>query len=163
MVNTEFRELVDFLKVHQPLSALSFVALSQYAATLSLSCRKKGTKLLKVGSSNNKLYMIRSGAVALYNNENNLITKLAEGAFFGYLSLLSNKPVHYQAVCVEDCLLLECSKQDFDDFRIHHSAFEKYFTHAAGDQIRMATQEQVNSPLSLCDVAEILSREAVCI
>jgi len=163
MVNTQLTELLDFLKVHQPLSALSHHALSQYAAKLSLSHRKKGTTLLAIGSSNNKLYMIRSGAVALYNNKNKLITTLAEGAFFGYLSILKDKPIHYQAVCVEDCLLLECSKQNFDDFRRHHSAFEKFFAHAAGDHISMAAQGQVNSPLSLYNVGEILSTEAVCV
>jgi CBS domain-containing protein len=163
MVNTELTELLDFLKIYQPLSALSHNTLSQYAATLSLSYRKKGAKLFTVGSSNNKLYMIRSGAVALYNTENILITTLAEGAFFGYVSMLKDKPIHYQAVCVDDCLLLECSKQNFDEFRHHHSAFDKYFTHDASDHISMAAPGQVDSPLSLYDVGEILSREAVCV
>jgi signal-transduction protein with cAMP-binding, CBS, and nucleotidyltransferase domain len=113
MVNTELTELLDFLKIYQPLRALSHNTLSQYAATLSLSYRKKGVKILTIGSSNNKLYMTRAGAVALYNTENNLIRTLAEGAFFGYVSMLKDKPVHYQAVCEDDCLLLECSKQNF--------------------------------------------------
>jgi CBS domain-containing protein len=113
MVNTELTELLDFLKIYQPLSALLHNTLSQCAATLSLRYRKKGAKIFTIGSSNNKLYMISSGAVALYNSENILITTLAEGAFFGYVSLLKDMPVHYQAVCEDDCLLLECSKQNF--------------------------------------------------
>ncbi len=163
MPQTELTGLLDFLKVFQPLSELSHNALSQYATTLSLSYHKKGTKIFAIGESNNTLYMIRSGAVALYNDDDNLISKLAEGAFFGYLSLLKDTPVKFQAVCIEDSLLLECSKQDFDTFRIHNCEIEKYFTQAAGDQIRVAAQIQVTSPLSLHDVGGMLSRDAVCI
>jgi len=163
MANTELSELLEFLKVHQPFTTMSQGALNQYALSLSLSYVKKGTEVLNVGATNDKVYMVRSGAVGLYTSDNTLITKLAEGAFFGYLSVIKNQPVQSQARCVEDSLLLECSKQDFDEFSNEHSVFQRYFSKAAGEHIRLASQAQIVSPLSLDDVGGMLQRESVCI
>ena len=159
----EVKELNDFLKQYPPCDELSESALSNFATNLKLAYYKKDTVLFHIGDTNKTLYQIRSGAVRLLDQEKNLVSKLAEGKYFGYLSVLAGTPVQLQAVCEEDCLLIECVDTHFDAFRKNHSIFEKYFTQAYGERIRLAASVHDSNPLSLETIGSKLSREPVAI
>lgn len=77
-----------------------------------------GEILLKQGEEGNSAYIIETGTIEiLIEKEHGLIQSLGtrgEGALIGEMSLVDNKPRTATIKALEDCVLLEISREDFN-------------------------------------------------
>lgn len=77
-----------------------------------------GYTLFKQGAEADAMFIIRSGVVRIYNEEENFdstITTLQAGDFFGEMALIENKPRNASAQILEDAELFELKVSDLQD------------------------------------------------
>lgn len=79
---------------------------------------KSGEIILKQGDEGNSAYIIESGTIEiLIEKDQGLIQSLgtrSEGTLIGEMSLVDNKPRTATIKALEDCVLLEISREDFN-------------------------------------------------
>ncbi|HTZ11759.1 MAG TPA: patatin-like phospholipase family protein, partial [Candidatus Margulisiibacteriota bacterium] len=79
---------------------------------------KKGSSIYKEGTSPSALYCLISGRVKIYTGDQygnpTVLEFLHHGKYFGVISLLTNEPHSVSAQALNDCLVLEIKKDDFD-------------------------------------------------
>lgn len=73
-----------------------------------------GEKIFRVGDHGDALYLVHSGSIEVLNAENKRIANLGEGAFFGEMSLISNKPRSATVRADSFCDLYVLHKDSFD-------------------------------------------------
>ncbi|MCJ7558180.1 MAG: cyclic nucleotide-binding domain-containing protein, partial [Gammaproteobacteria bacterium] len=113
----ELTEILDFFLAHSPFDQLKREELKEGLRGLQGEYFPKGGQILEIGQENHLLHIVRSGAVELRDSEDNLVARLSEGECFGYISLLSGKPVRYRAVAAEDALLFHLPADSFRNLR----------------------------------------------
>ncbi|WP_241566348.1 cyclic nucleotide-binding domain-containing protein [Pseudoalteromonas sp. R3] len=77
-----------------------------------------------------QLYLVRSGHFDLRSESGELITRLAEGDYFGYPSLLTGEPISNQLEVVQAGLVYVLPQMAFDFLRREYKPFEQYFVRA---------------------------------
>jgi NTE family protein len=79
---------------------------------------KKGALIYAEGSAPSAFYCIISGRVLVYTQTpqkgRSVLEYLHRGKYFGIISLLTNEPHSVSAEALNDCLILEIKKDDFD-------------------------------------------------
>ncbi|MFA5144663.1 MAG: patatin-like phospholipase family protein [Candidatus Omnitrophota bacterium] len=79
---------------------------------------KKGGIIYKEGSPPSSFYLLVSGRVVIYTEDQhgsrNILEYLHRGKYFGIISLLTNETHSVTAEALNDCLLLSIKKDDFD-------------------------------------------------
>jgi len=84
---------------------------------------KKGDVIFKQGDVGDALFLIRKGDVSVYramNKNEELISLLAEGNFFGEMALVLGEPRNATVIANDDCELLKIDKNDFDSIIARH-------------------------------------------
>ncbi|EKE08474.1 MAG: Crp/Fnr family transcriptional regulator [uncultured bacterium] len=101
-------ERAFFLKKTRLFSQLDLEILLAIAEKLHEDDYDKDEKVFTPGQVANRVYMIASGAVAIFSH--NSIKELAVGDFFGDESLFNDQPREYTAICASDTILLTLSR-----------------------------------------------------
>jgi CBS domain-containing protein len=159
--SVEVAELVDFLSTTTPFDTLPSSSVRHAARALEIRYAPAGTTLLDLGEPNDRLTLLRSGAVDLFDDEDQLVARLGERDFFGYPSLLTDAPARRRVVTIEDALLYDLPEAVFDQLRSQSDAFDRFFARAHAERIRTALDEsREQMPLSR-SVASLLRRPPV--
>jgi NTE family protein len=83
-----------------------------------LSEYKKGAVIYKEGSAPSAFYLLVLGRVVIYTEDQygnkRVLEYLHRGKYFGIISLLTNEPHSVTAQALNDCLILNIAKNDFD-------------------------------------------------
>ncbi len=161
--DVEITELTDYLAEQPPFDAVP-EALRRYAARhMEIVYERKGTVVLEIGAPNDRLYLVRTGAVELHDDEGNLVERLAEGEYFGYPSLLTESPTGRRVTAIEDSLFYLIPEPVFDRLRGESEAFDRFFNRAHAERIEAALRErrQRNAALTTT-VGSLLRRAPVC-
>ncbi len=157
----ELSEILDFFLSHPPFDQLERGQLKDGLRGLQAEYFPKGGEILKIGQENHLLHVVRSGAIELHNSDDDLVAQLGEGECFGYISLLSGRPVRYRAVASEDALIYHLPADSFRHLRSIAASFDHYFTEAFAERLNMAIRDKGRSELAATRLGDLSGREVV--
>ena len=134
----EIPEIVQFLRKLPGFDSLNDEQLGVCARSIDIAYYRQGTDILTFGSENNQLHIVRSGAVELRNEAEELMTRLGEGDCFGFPSLMNNAPARHHSVAIEDALVYHLKGEAFSEVRRENSEFDTWFIRALSDRLLMS-------------------------
>lgn len=103
-------EKAFFLKKTRLFSDLDLEMLLAVAEKLHEDDYDQGEKVFNPGQVANRIYLIASGSVQIYDAERGAICNLSSGDYFGDESLFNERPRSYTAICNSDTLFLTLSR-----------------------------------------------------
>lgn len=103
----------------------------------------KNSILFMEGDDNGQLFVIQSGLVCIYTDDNEgrqlVLNYMGPGEYFGELSLIDNKPRSASVSAVEDCSMLCISRENFRNFLREYPALYEILMVELVDRIRALT------------------------
>ena len=154
-------EIRDYLALCPPLDRLGEAVLDEITQQLEISYTRRGRELLKIDEINNTLYLIRTGAMAVYDAEGNLQGQFCEGDWVGYRSLLSDGKIGLSVRAVEDSLLYMIPADIFNKLCEEHPFFKNFFSMKKQERLRNAIndmQKGYSNNLSATTVKDLIHR-----
>lgn len=167
-MDIELLEIRDFLAAHHPFDQITMEDLSLLPGMLQVRYFRRDAKIPDSGSLNNKLYLVRSGAVEIHGEDDELMARLGEGDVFGYrTSHLENNDA-FHGTAIEDTLVYQMLTSDVDDLCKKHRQLAYFFEPISGDRMReplhSADAESSNQMnLMTTQIGDMLTRAPVSI
>jgi len=131
----EIPEIVRFLSELPGFDALTDAQINRAAASIKVGYYRAGTQVLRDGDKNDRLHIVRSGALELRNVEEDLLTRIAEGECFGFPSLMNDAPIRNNSHAIEDSLIYHLDGSVFAELRRECPPFDTYFIRALSDRL----------------------------
>ncbi len=150
----EIPEIEDFLSRLPGFDSLDAREINAAARSIDIAYYRTGSDILTIGGTNTNLNIVRSGAVELRNEDDDLVLRLAEGESFGFPSLMNEAPVRHQSRAIEDTLVYHLDGATFQELRRSNSGLDTFYIRALSDRLlqspsaptfRGATDASVNS------------------
>ena len=165
-MDVELVEVRDFLARCAPFDELAPSILDRLPARLTQRYHRRGSTIVGAGQPNDTLQIIRSGAVEICDPDGRLLDTRDEGDCFGYSTLASAIPSRYRMEAVADTLLLEMSREVFDEVAAEHPVLRDFFA-ARSDKVRQDLASvrvaAAGGDVLATPVGELLTRDAVTI
>ena len=131
----ELPEIVRFLLALPGFDALDHPLIARAAASIKVAYYRTGDDILRIGSSNDQLHIVRSGAIELQNEDGDLVMRAAEGDCFGFPSLMNAAPVRNHSIAIEDSLVYHMEGDVFANLRQSCIEFDTFFIRALSDRL----------------------------
>lgn len=133
----ELIEIKDFIALHPPFDVLDENALNNLPQKLTIRYFRKGSIFPDLTIKEKNLYIIRTGAIELRNQYEQLIDKLSEGDIY----LLDDKDSNdLKGVCVEDTLVYLLDYKDLSILQNQFEDFNRQFNQSINDRLRHAVE-----------------------
>jgi CBS domain-containing protein len=139
VADVEIPEVTDFLAQHAPFAAVPRTELEILARRLTVRYARRGTKLMTVGRGNDEVFVVRTGAVQITDDNGTLVGRGGEGTGFG-TTALGGQPSRFDVEAIEDSLLLVMPAAVFRELAAAHSVVEEYFSLQRAARLRHALQ-----------------------
>lgn len=139
-MDVELAEVRDFLAEHPPFDTLPAEVLDSLPARCSLRYARRGTTVLRAGERNDRLFVVRSGAVDI-SDDGVLVDRVGAGGCFGMSALIERAPTRYDVTAREDTLLLTLPQEHFDELVVAHPAVAVHFAATHHGRIRTALSQ----------------------
>jgi CBS domain-containing protein len=136
----ELIEIRDFIAQHPPFDTLDETALNNLPKKLTIRYFRQGSVFPDAFGEAKSLYIVRTGAIELRNEHEQLIDKLAEGDIYlvdDQVDKFSNK---LKGVCVEDSLVYLLSHEDLALLQNQHNEFNRQFNQSINERLRHAVE-----------------------
>lgn len=159
-------EIRDYLSQCPPLDRLDAATLDRVVRSLEISYARKGNTILKSGEENDFLYLIRTGAVEVLDENGVLTTQLSEGDWFGYRSILRGGRIKLSVNALEDSLLYLIPGGVLLDLIHEHAFIEGYFSEHKPLRLRHAIHEisiGADNALVSTHVGELVHGTPLCV
>lgn len=140
-MDIEVRQIVAFLREHEPWSSLPAGVVDGLAPRLRMRYFRRGTTLLAEGSPNDTVLVIRSGVVDI-SSGGVLVERAEPGTAVGVSSAASQGPSSFGLVAVEDTLALALEGDVFRTLLTDHEAFAAFFDRDTRRRMSRAVAEQ---------------------
>lgn len=127
-MSVELDEVSGFLAQHEPFSRLPAAALAQVTAAMAMEYVRRGSRIVTLGERNDRLHVIRTGAVDVIGEEGILLDRREAGRTFGYSTLVGEPESRYSMVAVEDTLLLVLSREAFGELVRAHPDIDRFYS-----------------------------------
>lgn len=165
-MDIELIEIRDFLAATPPFDQLPPEALDALPEALELRYVRRGTQVLSIGDRNDRLHIVRSGAIDVTDKDGVLLARAGEGDIFGERSVLRGGEVHTNTRSIEDTLLYELPDEQFKALLREHKRFAYYYEPTDNVRLHEAVQPQLEADdsgfnLMATNVGDLLSRPAV--
>jgi CBS domain-containing protein len=139
VADVEIPEVTDFLAQHAPFAAVPRAELESLARRLTVRYARRGTKLMAVGRGNDEVFVVRTGAVQITDDNGTLVGRGGEGTGFG-TTALGGQPSRFDVEAIEDSLLLVMPAPVFRELAAAHSVVEEFFSQQRAARLRHALQ-----------------------
>ena len=136
----EIPEIVEFLRSVPAFDALSDELLAAAAESIEIAYYRRGDDILTIGDVNKHLHIVRSGAVELLDQHDEMMMRLAERECFGFPSLMNNAPIRNHSVALEDSLIYHLKGDAFTKIRRNSVPFDTWFIRALSERLLMQPQ-----------------------
>jgi CBS domain-containing protein len=153
--------VVDFLRDTAPFTGLPRDVVARVARRLEVTYAPSETCVLQIGASTSELYLVRSGAVEVIDEDGALVTRLGEGGFFGYPALLTDAPAARRVETIEDTLLYAIPEPVFNRLRSTYDAVDRFFARAHRARLQDALHEARPTRAFATPLRRLLSRAPV--
>ncbi len=159
----EIPEIVEFLQTVPGFESLSHEQATVFAKNIEISYYREGDDILTIGSKNEHLHIVRSGAIELRNEDGEMMTRLAEGDCFGFPSLMNDVPARNHSVAIEDTLIYHLRGEPFSQIRRENSSLDTWFIRALSDRLLLLSDTPSFRGVSGENVRSLIGRTPVCI
>lgn len=139
-MDVEIAEIRDFLAQHEPYSMLPPTVLDALPRQLTARYYRRGTTLVAVGQENNNMYILRSGAVDIFDALGALTDRAGPGDSFGMSNVLAGAPSRYTLYASEDSLCLLMAAEVFHHLMQTQPTFSQFFVQQQAGRMRAAVQ-----------------------
>jgi CBS domain-containing protein len=163
----ELLEIRDFLAQRPPFDALSNELLDTLPRQLEIRYLRRGNNFPPKNITQSELYIIRSGAVELLDNNDNLVEKLGEGGLYTISCQLIDFSRATHGIATEDTLLYVLSCEDLKTLRQSEEAFDRHFSESMRERLKQAVQtlqnhtDQSTVTLVTGKVSDLINKEPV--
>jgi hypothetical protein len=100
----ELVEVREFLAAHAPFDEPPQAELQRLVGEIRIEYFRRGATLIARGADNHHLYVLRSGAADLRDQDGELVERSDAGATFGSITLTQGNPSTFEVVAIEDSL-----------------------------------------------------------
>lgn len=163
--DVELTEIRDFLAQHPPFDTLPPDVLDALPADLRIEYFRRGTYLIAIGRDNHHLYVLRSGAVDVHDDQGALVDRGEEGTCFGSITLVRGNPSTMDALAIEDSLVLVMREETFHELGSEHPEFAHFFDmqrkHRMGQAVATQQLSVTGGPYLKARVRDLLTRPPV--
>lgn len=148
----EVAEVSKFLANTTPFDQLTVTQQGALALQLNVYyCQTGETVVINTDS----LLIVRTGIYALYSDQQQLLTKLEEGDFYGYQLLLTGLSDNDQLICEEDGLLYFLPADEFHQLRYQYKNIDIFFQRLFGRRLHQYKEQQGSRfTLKVSDIAQ---------
>jgi len=130
-------EIRDFIALHPPFDVLDENALNNLPQKLTIRYFRKGSVFPDFTIKEKNLYIVRTGAIELRNQYEQLIDKLSEGDIY----LLDDKDSNdLKGVCVEDTLVYVLDYKELVILQNKFEDFNRQFSQSINERLRHAVE-----------------------
>lgn len=156
----DLKDVTDFLAATLPFSFLT--AGEQFELAKKLTIQYLPSHITRPVEINNCLYIVRTGAFEIHNENNDLVDRLGEGECFGVSTILYDNPEHLSVLPIEDSLVFRLIKEDFLTLLNLHPQlapfFEKLVSYRKVRMVQSGAQlQEVNTQL----VADLIHKTLI--
>ncbi|WP_271078489.1 DUF294 nucleotidyltransferase-like domain-containing protein [Aurantiacibacter sp. MUD61] len=151
----EIAEITRFLRKSPPFDLLSNEELSRISPRVTVTYHRAGDEILTAGKSNDRLMIVRSGAVELRLAGRELTARLESGSAFAYPSILRGGEIRNTTIALEDTLIYALPGAEFLRLRDENPRFREYFSEDESDRIRHALRRREEEAYSGFDAVRI--------
>lgn len=157
-------EIFDFLKTCYPLNKLNKEQLLELAKSIKISYFRRSQIILTPDTSNQFLYLIRSGAVERSDDSKNIVAKFESKDFFGHRSLERSGVIKKQVIAIEDSLFYMIPDSIYFKLMKLNTDFRRYFHQEKNKRLKLAVKEihnQDKNNLQFIQVKSLLNRNCL--
>ena len=147
-MNTIAERIYDFLKGFPPFNMLSREQLFSIAKAVDVIYLEKDNSIFKIGEPvKNHFYVIKDGAVGLFNAQHALVDECDEGDIFGLRALLRKGDYLLNAKTLEESILYSISSELLEDFITTNSDASQFLMHSfiSNTSINSETSKETES------------------
>jgi CBS domain-containing protein len=158
MSSGELTDIQRFLSQASPFAELGDELLAMVSGNLQIIYRRRGSPI----ALDQRLYLVRSGAVELRNQDGTLIDQIGPGDGFGPRALIDHNGCD-SAQCSEDSLLYLLADGLFEKLCELNKPFRRFFTVPHQSRIRLAVANRGDTLSLTAKVGSLLQRSPVTI
>ncbi|MEO1247379.1 MAG: DUF294 nucleotidyltransferase-like domain-containing protein [Pseudomonadota bacterium] len=159
----EIPEIERFLAALPGFDALNERQIGIAARAVKVAYYPKQSDILVIGHRNAELNIVRSGAVELRDEQDNLVARATEGDCFGFPSLMNDAPVRNHSKALEDALIYHLEGSAFAELRRGSTEFDTHFVRALSDRLTQRPQTASLRGAAGQNVGELVARPPVTI
>jgi CBS domain-containing protein len=126
-MDVELTEVRAFLARHEPFSSLPAEVLDGLPSQLTMRYYRRGSVLCALGEQTQHLFILRSGAVELHDDQGVLYERCGEGTSMALTSLIERRPAIYSFTASEDSLVLLMPAELFHALCEREPVFQQYY------------------------------------
>jgi CBS domain-containing protein len=141
----ELVEIRDFLAQRPPFDVLPEEQLNQLPKHLDIRYLRRDSNFPPRDGQRSYIYVLRSGAVELLDEEDNLVEKLGEGDIYTTECQLIDFGRAIRGVATEDTLLYQLPCSHLKALRKAEPAFDRQFTDSIRDRLKQAVRALQNN------------------
>ncbi len=156
MASSELTDIQRFLADTSPFAELGGELVAMASANLAIIYRRRGSPI----ELDQRLYLVRSGAVELRNQDGTLIDQIGPGDGFGPRQLIDHNGCD-SAHCSEDTLLYLLADGLFEKLCELNKPFRRFFTVPHQSRIRLAVANRGDTLSLTATVGSLLQRSPV--
>ena len=164
-LDVELSEIRDFLADDAPFESLPPKELDALPSQLKMEYYRRGSSIIAKGRENHHLYMVRSGAVDIFDETGTLVDRGEAGTCFGSISLLGANPSTFVVTTIEDTLTLVMDAETFFRLRRDYRDFEHFFDEQRAHRMRGAVGTQqlssTGAAILKTQARELLNRDVI--
>lgn len=157
-MEVEFLAIADEVKHTPPLDQLSEADLYELVSKMRISYAAKGEVILQPGQHNGDLFLIKTGAVNITNEEGEILHRIAEGDYFGFRSIARQGRVKYAVNALEDSLLYLIPGEVFLALFSRYPSVKNFFSQEKTTRLRNAMALMEGSTLESDTLKALIHR-----
>lgn len=138
-------EIRDYMAQSLPLKGMPAATLTELASAVEEITAQQGETIMRIGKTNDHVFLIRDGAVELVREDGVLHGRFGAGDWFGYRSVMRGGEVNLTVRALEDSLFYTISGTLFMQLLESYQRFASYFSEHKADRVRNALQELRNT------------------
>ncbi|MCP4768677.1 MAG: cyclic nucleotide-binding/CBS domain-containing protein [Gammaproteobacteria bacterium] len=162
----ELVEIRDFVSQHHPFDELSIDLLNEVTEMLEARYLRRGDKFPPRDNKTSYLYMIRSGAIELYDAREQFMGRLGEGDLYVRQCQLTGSDYASNHKALEDSLVYQLNCEDLKALCARDEELCHYFEANPGERMRLAaTYTAVDTDIDVSgmtiEIGELIKRAPI--
>ncbi|MDM3869927.1 DUF294 nucleotidyltransferase-like domain-containing protein [Porticoccus sp. W117] len=160
-ISVEIQAVRDFIQTCPPFDQLPDDLVTMAACNIQIDYYRKGSDLNLTAQETPRLYIVRSGAFEIRNENDELLDRAEPGGYFGFPSLLTGHAITNHVHALEDGLVYLLNEDIFARLRASNRPFDRFFNQAHAKRLRGALRVRDNSFHLTQRLSELIGREPV--
>lgn len=140
-MSIEQLEIRDYLAKTPPFKYIPTDELNALSKRVTLREVPTNTMIMRIGEVNHDVFLIRDGAVDVFQENGELYGRFGDGDWVGYRSVLRGGTVSLNVVTTEDTVFYTVPAHAFLDLTQRFEPFSKYFSENKPERLRHALKD----------------------